>query len=139
MSSVFTNEEIEAMSAEIDKQLGEIPTAFESDNVKGVTKRAKKPPEKQAKAIQDASKEETLTFLQKFGKAAKQNLCKKGGVLYDYHKKWGDLNNKDVLIQFGAILTTMGFAGNKLQVLAVALGVIVIHIGVDAFCMEDEK
>ena len=139
MSSVFTNEEIETMSAEIDKQLGEIPTDFESGNVKGVSKRTKKLPEKQAKAIHDASNQEPLTFLQKFKKAARQNLCEKGGVLHDFWEKWGNLKNKDMLIQFGTILVAMGFSGDKLQVLAVAMGVIVIHIGVDAFCMEDEK
>jgi hypothetical protein len=32
----------------------------------------------------------------------------------------------------------MGFSGNVLQILAVSLAVIVLHLGVKAFCMEEE-
>lgn len=57
-------------------------------------------------------------------------------VLYQQWKKWGDLSNEKVLKSFGAVLVAMGFSGNALQVLAVALAVVVLHIGVKAICAE---
>ncbi len=51
-------------------------------------------------------------------------------------KKWGDLSNEKVLKQFAYILGAMGFSGNGLQVLALSCGVVVIHLGVKAYCLE---
>jgi hypothetical protein len=71
-----------------------------------------------------------------FLQAARKDLCEKGVVLYQQWKKWGDLSNEKVLHNFGAILVAMGFSRNAVQVLAVALAVIVLHLGVKAICEE---
>jgi hypothetical protein len=74
--------------------------------------------------------------LKKFRRAAKSDLCEEGGLLNSQWKKWGDLNNQDVLDKFGILLVAMGFSGAALEILVVALAVIVIHIGVKAFCED---
>ena len=134
---MFTEQQMNEMSEEIDRQLNELSNDPEA-MVKGATKGKKTLPKKQADAIEKAAKEPTKTFFQKFKVAAKKDLCEKDGVLFKQWEKWGDLNNKDVLKQFGVILVAMGCSGNVLQILAVSLAVVVLHIGIKAFCMEEE-
>jgi hypothetical protein len=136
MENPFTNEQIAALSAEIDEQLRELSAAYTSGTLRSGEGEAGLP-EKQCKAIEQASGEKAKTFLQKFRKAARQDLCQEGGVLYAQWKKWGDLSNEKVLKSFGAALVALGLSGTALQIAAVALGVIVLHIGVKAFCMEE--
>ncbi len=135
---MFTEQQMTQMSQEIDRQLNELSNDPDAE-VKGGTRGSKKKlPKKQADIIEQAAKEPPKTFIQKFRIAAKQDLCEEGGVLFRQWKKWGDLSNKDVLKQFGVILVAMGFSGNALQILAVSLAVVVLHLGVKAFCMEEE-
>ncbi|WP_199322653.1 MULTISPECIES: hypothetical protein [Calothrix] len=51
-------------------------------------------------------------------------------------QKWGDLDNKDALERLGAVLVTMGVSGDALSLLVVAVTVIIIHIGLKAFCED---
>lgn len=51
-------------------------------------------------------------------------------------KKWGDLDNQDAVERLGAVLVTMGFSGDVLSPLVVAVMVIIIHIGLKAFCED---
>jgi hypothetical protein len=46
------------------------------------------------------------------------------------------LDNKDAVERLGAVLVTMGFSGDVLSPLVVALTVIIIHIGLKAFCED---
>ncbi len=139
MNEPFTAEQITALSAEVDEQLQELNSIYGTDQLKGV-KSKDTLPDKQRQVIAVATGEETTSFLKRFKQAAHQDLCEKDGVLYKQWKwkKWGDLSNKQVLKSFGAVLVAMGFAGNALQILAVALAVVVLHIGVKAICEEDE-
>ena len=72
----------------------------------------------------------------KFGKAAKGDLCDKTGLLHQQWKKWGDLDNKETLEKLGAVLVTMGFTGDALRSLVVVVTVVVVHIGLKAFCED---
>ncbi len=90
----------------------------------------------QWQAIQKITKEQPRSFWRRFRQAAQHDLCEEGGVLHTQWQKWGDLRKETVLKSFGAILVAMGFSGNALQVLAVALTVIVLHIGCMAICEE---
>ena len=89
---------------------------------------------KQNEAIATATKEPAKSFLQKFWKAAKADLCEEDGVLYKQWKKWGDLDNKEAMDKFKVVLTGLGLTGNLLSSVLVAIMVIVLHIGVRAFC-----
>jgi hypothetical protein len=136
MTEPFTPEQITALSAEIDSQLRELAKEFGPGSLKG----AKQPgvlPEKQCRAIEQATGEEAKAFLQRFKQATRKDLCKEGGVLYQQWKRWGDLSNEKVLESFGVILVAMGFSGNALPLLAVSLGVIVLHLGVKTICEEE--
>ena len=93
-------------------------------------------PAKQSQVIAQITKEDPKSFLRRFGRAAKSDLCEEGGVLNTQWKKWADLNNKDVVDKFGLLLVAMGFSGGMLQILVVAVAVVVIHIGVKAFCED---
>jgi len=52
-------------------------------------------------------------------------------------EKVGGLSNEKVLKSFGVVLVAMGFSGNALQLLAVSLAVIVLHLGVKTICEEE--
>lgn len=51
-------------------------------------------------------------------------------------QQWKDLASGDVVKNFGPVLVAMGFTGVLLETLVVAVGVIVIHVGLKAFCEE---
>ncbi len=107
-----------------------------------MTKAAQEPEElpertpKQWQVIAKVTKEDPQSFWQRFKLAAHSDLCVEGGVLYAQWQKWGDLSNKEVVRTLGAVLAAMGFTGNALQMLAVALGVIIMHVGLKAVCAE---
>lgn len=139
MSNIFTAEELKTLSAQVDEQLRELdqltfiplkgePSESDEDLL-----------EKQRQAIEQNTKESSHSFLQKFAKNTMDILCQEDSLLNKQWKKWGDLNNEDVLEKFGAALTVMGFTGVGLQILTVAIAVYVIHIGVNAFCDKFSK
>ncbi len=134
VSNIFTPEQIDTLSAEIDRQIQELGKVYRSGMQKGGTEEADRLPVKQSQAIAETTQENPKTFLQKFRAAAKNDLCEEGGVLYTQWKKWADLNNKDVIERFTAILVALGFTGNALEILVVSVAVIVIHLGAKAFC-----
>ena len=140
---VFSPEELKRLSREMDLRLAELAVGGESAEVKWI-RRGKSPepmPEKEAATVEKTAAEAGTTpdsFWTRFRKATRADVCEEGGMLYTQWKKWGDLSNETVLKQFGAILVAMGFSGNQVQVLALACAVIVVHLGVKAFCMEAE-
>ena len=131
---MFSDQEISKLAAEIDAQLLEL----RSPNVATFSKSIDPNLElvKQNQAIAAATKEPAKSFLQKFWKAAKADLCEEDGVLYKQWKKWGDLDNKETISTFKGVLTGLGLSGNVLPTVIVAVMVIVLHIGVKAFCDE---
>ncbi|WP_310428658.1 hypothetical protein [Chamaesiphon sp. VAR_48_metabat_135_sub] len=136
MTEIFTATEIDELSAEIDRQLQELRqqgvaayrSGDELDPGGALTK--------QKESIESLTKEPMLSFLAKFGRAAKADICDKDGLLNQQWHKWGDLNNKDALERLGAVLVTMGFSGNVVSPLAVAAIVVIAHIGLKAFCED---
>ncbi len=135
-TNVFTLEKINTLSTEIDNQLRQLRTESDSGTIKGEPGEPDSLPVKQSQDIEEVTKESSKSFLKKFRRAAKSDLCEEGGLLNGQWKKWGDLNNQDVLDKFGILLVAMGFSGAALEILVVALAVIVIHIGVKAFCED---
>ncbi|QIR36136.1 hypothetical protein HCG51_04725 [Tolypothrix sp. PCC 7910] len=137
MNSIFTPEEITALSAEIDRQLIELRSAPDSEQKQGDDKISdEKLLVKQTAAITQVTQENSRSFLQKFGRAAKSDLCEEGGMLNKQWKRWGDLDNKDAVERLGGVLVGMGFSGDVLSPLVVAVTVMIIHIGLKAFCED---
>jgi hypothetical protein len=91
---------------------------------------------KQKESIESLTKEPMPSFLARFGRAAKSDICDKDGMLHKQWEKWGDLNNKDALERLGGVLVAMGFSGNVVSPLAVAAIVVIVHIGLKAFCED---
>jgi hypothetical protein len=138
---VFSPEEIERLSREMDNRLNQLASGEATTASKGIFGPSKSLPlpQKEVAEVEKALAEtgqDTESFWRRFQKAARGDICQEGGVLHAQWKRWGDLSNQKVIKQLGAILAAMGFSGNVLQMLALACGVIVIHIGVKAYCME---
>jgi hypothetical protein len=140
MSTPFTPDQLEALSLDIDEQLNELRSTASSSGDSKAVKEPEELPEripKQWQIIAVVTKEDPQTFWQRFKQAAHKDLCEEGGVLHTQWQKWGDLSNEAVLKSFGALLVGMGFSGNVLQVLVVAVAVIVMHLGCTAVCAKD--
>jgi hypothetical protein len=136
MTELFSPAEIEELSAEIDRQLQELRRSGNATYKSGDELEPGGALSKQKESIESLTKEPMPSFLAKFGRAAKSDICDKDGLLNQQWHKWGDLNNKDALERLGAVLVTMGFSGNAVSPLAVAAIVVVVHIGLKAFCED---
>ncbi|WP_417915675.1 hypothetical protein [Candidatus Electronema sp. JM] len=153
MPSPFTPDQLASLSAQIDQQLALLRDEPSNDILRGhviSTQGDPSPsisgkPDKQDipdrlpaqwQIIAAVTKEEPRSFWQKFKQAARRDLCEEGGVLYAQWQRHRDLSSKSVLESFGAVLVAMGYSGNALQVLAVAAGVIVLHLGCTVICEQ---
>jgi hypothetical protein len=136
MTEIFSPAEIEELSAEIDRQLQELRRSGAATYKSGDELEQGGALSKQKESIESLTKEPMPSFLAKFGRAAKADICDKDGLLNQQWHKWGDLNNQDALERLGAVLVTMGFSGNAVSPLAVAAIVVLVHIGLKAFCED---
>ena len=137
--NLFTDQELIELSAEIDRQLGELSSDSPGVSSTKATRAAKKTiPKKQKQQLERATGEDAQSFMKKFARAAKQDLCLKGGVLHTLWEKYGDLDNESMLKSFGGVLAGLGLTAAPLQTAVVVVSVIVIHIGIKAFCEECE-
>ena len=135
--SHFTDAELQTLSAEIDSQLMELAKEPANDGIiKHIGQSPKTIPSKQKQQLEQATGESADSFMKKFARAAKQDLCVEGGVLYGQWKKYGDLENEKMLTTFSGILIGMGVSNALLATAVVAVSVIVIHIGIKAFCED---
>jgi hypothetical protein len=135
MKSPFSDVDIQALAAAIDQQLADLeqtrPTSVQRN-----LETPNAPLAPQAAEIERITQEPPVTFLKKFRQAVRADLCEEGGVLNAQWQQWKDLASGDVVKNFGPVLVAMGFSGVLLETLVVAVGVIVIHIGLKAFCEE---
>jgi 16S rRNA C1402 N4-methylase RsmH len=136
--SLFTEQELQTLAAEIDQQLSELAhqPSVDGGNVKGIKHSKKAIPSQQKQQLEHAIQEDADSFMTKFARAAKQDLCVEGGLLYAQWKKYGDLDNQDMLKTFGGLLVGLGVSSAFLAMAVVAVSVIVIHIGIKAFCED---
>lgn len=135
MTTPFSDPEIQALAAAIDQQLADIEQT-RTTSVQRSLEEPNAPLAPQASEIERITQEKPVTFLRKFRQAAKVDLCEEGGVLNAQWQQWKDLASGDVVKNFGPVLVAMGFTGVLLETLVVAVGVVVIHIGLKAFCEE---
>ncbi len=148
MSTPFPPETVQSLAEQIDAQIsslsaeqrepyGVLPGSLALQ--RSLEPTAGSPLAAQAAEIERITQEKPMRFLKKFRKAAKQDICEEGGVLNAQWQRWKDLASEDVVKSFGPYLVAMGFIGGPLESLVVALGVVVIHIGLKAFCEEFEE
>ncbi len=138
MENLFSPDQITSMSAEIDSRLAELQqgaTALESSG--GIAKGARNLDELfdlEFNTIGENTGKDSKEFLKAFCGNAKGELCEKEGMLYKQWDKWSDLTNPATIAAFGTVLAGMGFSGSVLPALVVAIGVIVLRLGVKSFC-----
>jgi hypothetical protein len=89
MPQPFTDEEITRLSAELDAELRTLGTPG-TGLLKGGTP-AEALPARQREALERATGEEALSFLEKFKRAAREDICEPEGLLYQQWQKYRDL------------------------------------------------
>ena len=135
---MFSAEQVWEMSAEVDRQLAAarvMPIAHENDAIDEL-RMLRSQLRVQKDAIVVATGEEAEGFLRKFGRASRRDLCEEGGVLYEQWKKYADLENEKTLRSVGIVLGAMGLAGQPLTSVAIAMTVVMLHLGVKTMCEE---
>lgn len=136
MSDVFTPDEVESLTSELNRQLMDL--AAEGPASQRARGAGKPHAERQRKALEAATGQDAATFLARFRQAARKDLCEDGGLLHEQWKKYRDLASKDMLNRFGGILVGFGLAGSALQIAVVAVAVYVLYLGVQAFCAGED-
>lgn len=137
MQEIFSDQDLQRLSDEIDQQLRELQQQSVDFIYKNNRNTHKKMPTKQKETLEQATGENADSFLKRFAQVTKKDLCEKDGVLFQQWKKYGDLNNKDMLKTFGGVLVAMGIASTLLQTAVVAVSVIILHLGIKTICEEN--
>lgn len=135
---MFSASQVREMSIEVDRQLGvarEMPIVDQKDAIDEL-RRLRSQLRVQKAAIVTATGEEAEGFLRKFARASRRDLCEEGGVLYEQWKKYADLENEKTIAFVGGVMGTMGVAGQPLTSAAIAVTVIMLHLGVKTMCEE---
>ena len=92
---MFSDQEIAQLATEIDAQLLDLRSRSNDVSFKSIDQESQL--EKQNQTIAMAANEPAKSFLKKFWRAAKADLCEEEGMLYKQWKKWGDLDNKEAI------------------------------------------
>lgn len=137
MQEIFSDQDLQRLSDEIDQQLRELQQQSVDFIYKNNRNTHKKMPTKQKETLEQATGENADSFLKRFAQVTKKDLCEKDGVLFQQWKKYGDLNNKDMLKTFGGVLVAMGITSTLLQTAVVAVSVIILHLGIKTICEEN--
>ena len=131
---MFSDQEISQLAAEIDAKLLELRSLSGDASLRSGDKEAQLV--KQNQAIEGATGEPADTFLKKFWRASKRDLCEEGGLLNAQWKKWGDLDNKDLLTVVGSVFKFFGLEASVAVAVALPVAVIILHLGARTFCEE---
>ncbi len=135
-TDIFSDDELDRLSAEIDTQLRALQATPETAVMAPAKGTGNLPPEPQKHAIEQATGEPAPTFLARFKAAARDDICRPGGVVFEQWRKWRDVTNKDALKTVGPIAAGMGIATSVVGTVSVAIVVWLLHVGVTAFCAE---
>jgi uncharacterized protein with PIN domain len=92
---MFSAAQLQEISIAVDQQLAAArvrPIAETKDGMSEL-RRLQSQLVVQQEQIESATQESADRFLQKFGRAARRDLCEEGGLLYEQWKKYADLEN----------------------------------------------
>ena len=131
---MFSDQEISQLAAEIDAQLLELRSLSSDTSLKSGDKESQLV--KQNQAIERATGEPADTFLKKVWRVVRRDLCEEGGLLNSQWKKWGDLDNTDLLKVVGSVFTVFGLETSVAVTVALPVAVIILHLGARTFCEE---
>ena len=135
---MFSAEQVREMSIEVDRQLGAargMPIADEKDAIDEL-RMLRSQLRVQNDAIVVATEEEADSFLRKFARVARRDVCEEGGLLNQQWEKYQDLGREDTLVVVAGALGLMGLANPVVVAIAVPITVIILHLGLRTFCEE---
>lgn len=134
MEHPFTDQELDRMALDVERQLRVLHEPPLSISRSGAPATGPNP---HLKEIERVTGEPARSFLAKFKRAARKDICEPGGILNAQWVKFRDIAAKDALRTVGPILATFGLTAAPLQTVAVAVTVYLLHLGADAFCREE--
>jgi len=130
--AIFSETDLDRLSGEVEDQLAELAV-----QPRGLFKSVDAPPAfptKQAEAVANATGEDAQTFFEAFKKAARKDICAEGGLFHEQWKKYKDVAKRDLVVFVGGVLTSLGITPTALPVVAVAISVWLLFVGIDAYC-----
>jgi hypothetical protein len=138
MDVVFSPEVLAELTARVDRQLREVqiqpigPSRSGMDEVQALRSQLAM----QTATIAQVTQEPADSFLRKFARVAKRDVCDEGGLLNKQWQEYQDLSRSDTVKVLGGVLTGMGIASLTVVAIVVPIGVILLHLGLRTFCEE---
>ncbi len=138
MDTVFSSEVLAELTAAVDRQLREVqiqpiePSRSGMDEVQALRSQLAM----QTAAISQVTQEPADSFLRKFARVAKRDVCEDGGLLNKQWEAYQDLSRADTLAVVGGALGLLGLANPVVTAIAVPVTVIILHLGLRTFCEE---
>jgi hypothetical protein len=138
MDMFFNPEVLADLTAAVDRQLQEIqtqpigPSRSGMDEVQALRSQLAM----QTAAIAQVTQEPADSFLRKFARVAKRDVCEEGGLLNKQWEAYQDLSRPETLTCVGGALAVMGVANPVVATIVVPITVIMVHLGLRTFCEE---
>jgi hypothetical protein len=138
MDIVFSPEVLAELTAAVDRQLQELqiqpigPDRNAMDEIDALRSQLAM----QTAAITQVTQEPADSFLRKFARVAKRDVCEEGGLLNKQWQEYQDLSRSDTVKILGGVLTGMGIASSTVPAIVVPIAVIMVHLGLRTFCEE---
>jgi hypothetical protein len=138
MDVVFSPEVLAELTAAVDRQLREIQTQPIGTDRSGMdeVQALRSQLAMQTAAIAEVTQEPADSFLRKFARVAKRDVCEEGGLLNKQWEQYQDLSRADTLAVVGGALGLLGLANPVVTAIAVPVTVIILHLGLRTFCEE---
>jgi hypothetical protein len=138
MDVVFSPEVLTELTTAVDRQLREIQTQPIGTDRSGMdeVQALRSQLAMQTAAIAQVAQEPADSFLQKFARVAKRDVCDEGGLLNKQWEQYQDLSRADTLAVVGGALGLLGLANPVVTAIAVPVTVIILHLGLRTFCEE---
>jgi hypothetical protein len=89
---------------------------------------------RQWELLEVETKEPTDSFLRKFGRVTRRDICEEGGLLNQQWQKYQDLSSSSTVQVVAGALAGLGVVNLPMAVVPVA--VILTHLGLRTFCEE---
>jgi hypothetical protein len=138
MDSVFTPDVLVELEQEVNRQLAELGSQPMVTGKGGMdeVRELRSQLAMQELAIKEATQESADSFLRKFARVAKRDVCEEGGLLNKQWEEFQDLSRPETLTVVGGALGLMGIANPVVTAIAVPVSVILVHLGLRTFCEE---
>jgi hypothetical protein len=130
----LTESELDALTAQVKQRLAEL----EAEQPGTMMVSRGKDAEAQLitieiRPLEDELDEDAEGFWQKFKRTAKRDICEEDGKLYGM---WRRVNAQDVVAYSAGVVSAMGLGGRILPSAAVAVSVVMLHLGIRTLCEE---